>query len=339
MQSESDSVTVMAWDPIRALRSVDPGIARYSRGFLRSKPEKWFPGIAAQWLPLAHSLGVELRPGEVKPSLELPDGLDAGFGFEIDGEHSAILLDRLSVKVIQDAITPSALTVPKELVLEYLARRLLGSLALAWSGSEASQVLFDSRIDPSNVQGAGAVKIGFSMNNQAGAIWLLLGPKMVERLDGLWKRQMQSASRQGEGASDVHIEIAQLAVPPSMLVDYMRSGTVIDLEIPTTDTVTIRVGAKAMFSAKVCNVGGNLGLETLPGPAQTAALPDGTTRLSIDFGKVSLDAASLSELSQPNAVWDSGLRLKDTVDMVINGEKVGEATLCTYEGRFAISVS
>ncbi len=134
--------TLTPWEPQRYLRRVSAQQVKFARGFLRCRPERWFPGFAAQWLPLAHSLGIELRIVEVQPFMGVPRGLDHGYCATVDGEAMAILLDIASAKVLRDAFVPGAPDSSHPVMIEYLARRLLSSLALSWSGPQASAVRF-----------------------------------------------------------------------------------------------------------------------------------------------------------------------------------------------------
>lgn len=336
---QQDGPELLAWDYQRFLRKADGIQAQLSRGFLRCKPEKWFPALAAEWLPLAHSLSIDLKVAEVKPSLSLPEGLEVGYSGSIDGEAFGLFFDRDAVRMAIDVVVPGALPEARDIVLEYVARRFISTLASTWSGSELSEVQFDNRIDPFSIEIVGAVKLSLMVNSAPATVWIGLGRKMIERLDSLWRRQVQSTNKVVEGISEVYLEIAQLAVPPSELVAYMRSGTVIDLEVPAVDSITVRVGSKPLFAVRMLNVSGRLALETLSTPPPNQVLPDGMTRVSIVFGKLSLDAHALAEYSQAGSLWDTGLTLSDTVQMVLNGEAVAQGILCTYDGRFALSVS
>ena len=337
-RSRDDAVALVPWDPKRFVRKFEATEARFSRGFLRCRPEKWFPAFATQWLPLAHSLGVEIRLVEVKPVLVMPKGLESGFAGRVDDEPIGIFLDNDSTKVLLDAVCPGAGAHAREVVLEYLARRFLSSMALSWSGPESSVVQFDQEMNPFDITETGTVKLTAMINNNPSTVWIVLGRRLVERLDGLWRRQIHSSSKHAEREQTVHLEVGQLAVPPSMLVDYMKSGATIDLEVLLSDLVTLRLGNRPWLPARLCDINGKLGFEIVPGPVSSPALPEGTTRLSIEFPKLTIDSPMVSEISQVGAIWESGYMLANKVEMVINGERVANATLCTYEGRFAISV-
>ncbi|MBN8548291.1 MAG: hypothetical protein J0M12_03125 [Deltaproteobacteria bacterium] len=334
-----EAVALTPWEAGRYVRKLDPRESRYSRGFLRCRPEKWFPGFPTHWLPLAHSLGVELKAIEVKPMLAFPSGLEVSYGGTVDGEPIRVAVDAASCRILLNAFVPGSNPAGNEIVIEYLARRFMASLAMSWSGPQSSVVQFDSQAEHRETDVAGVVKFTGSVNGDQIVIWMALGKSLVERLDGLWRRQVQSTVKPQEGGASVSIEVSQLAVPPTMLVDYLKAGTIIDLEVPLGDSVTLRLGGKAWQVARLCDIDGKVGFETLPGPVASPVLPEGTTRLSIQFGTVTLDAAAMAEMAQPGAIWGSSIPLSDVVQLIINGEKVGAATLCCYQGRFAITVA
>lgn len=337
--AEEAALALIAWDPARYVRKLDARESRYSRGFLRSRPEKWFPGFPTHWLPLAHSLGVELKATEVKPVLALPAGLEISFGGTVDGEPVRVAIDNASSRILLNAFIPGGTPAGNEIVLEYLARRFLASLAMSWSGPQSSVVQFDANAVHRETDVAGAVKFAGTVNGEAVSVWLALGKSLVERLDGLWRRQVQSTMKPQESGTNVSIEVSQLAVPPTMLVEYLKSGTVIDLEVAVSDSVTLRLGGKPWQAGRLCDIDGKIGFEISPGPVASPVLPEGTTRLSIQFGAVSLDASAMAEMAQPGAVWATSIALTDAVQLIINGEKVGAANLCCYQGRFAITVA
>jgi hypothetical protein len=176
------------------------------------------------------------------------------------------------------------------------------------------------------------------LNGKPVIVWVMLGRFMLDRLDGLWRRQIKSTIKGAEDTSDLFIEIAQLAVPPSMLADYVRPGTAVDLEIPLSDVVSVRTRSKAILPGRLKISGGRYCVETFPGQPYQQSIPDGTTRLSVCCGVTTVDAATIAEISQSQAIWETGLNVSDRAALVVNGEKVAEAQLMEYEGRFAIQV-
>lgn len=335
----SESNSIVPWDPARVLRKVDPLEAKLSRGFLRCRPERWLPGFAAQWLPLGHSLGLEIEIGGIKPTLTMPASFDRAFWGSVDDEPVGICFEEESVQLLLEALAPGANAQAGAVVLEYLARRVFTTVAMAWSGPAFSDVRFLGKETPRHALPMGAVKVSVSLNENTCTVWLCLGRFLVESLDGLWRRQIQSSVKRGEERLELRMEVAWLAVPPSMLSEYLKAETVIDLEVPVSDTVTLRTGDKPWLPARLCIVGQHFGFEVLPGAVAASALPEGTTRMVIELGTLSIERGSLSELSQPGAVWQTEIPISNQVQLFVSREKVREATLCAYEGRFAVTVA
>ncbi len=333
-----DSGDVQLWEPRRVLRRVDPVDARLSRGFLRCHPEKWFPGFPAHWLPIAHALGCEARLAEVKPVMSRPQLGEFCYVGSIDGEKLLLSIDADSAKALGEEFVPGGGAKAHKAVLEYLMRRLLSTLALSWSGPESSTVRFEPEVSAEDVPVVASVRICVNINAVLCTILVGLGQRMVDTFDGLWRRQVQSSSRVAAGSSLVRLELAQLAVPPQMLSEYLLKGTVIDLEVKASDALTLRVGPRPWMSAKMVDVGGKFGCEMSPGALTVPSAPEGTTRLSIELGTISLEGHQIAELSQPGAVLLTDIPVSERVSLVINQEKVGEGRLCVYEGRFALEV-
>jgi len=343
-EGQAQEIPLGIWDPERFVREVEPRAVELSRGFLRCRPEAWFPGFAAQWMSLAHSLGLEAKLVAVNTRLEAPKEFEVFFGALVDDEPIIIQSTRDSCQALVDCICPSlygvASTVaPATIMLEYMARRFVASLALAWTGPQQSVVRFDAGLRIEDVPAQGAIEMVFQLNGRECSVWISIGPRLVAQFDGLWRRQLMSTSAAAAEPTEIFIEAAQLAVPPSMLVEYTRSGTIVDLEVPLSDSVVLKQGGRPWMAAKLCSVNGQLAFETLAGTPPAPALPEGTTRLSLQFGGLTVDPRTIAELSQAGAIIKTEIELSDQVAMVINGEVVAEATLCVYEGRLAISVN
>lgn len=340
IETASDGTTaVQLWEPMRALKPMDPHEERLSRGFLRCRPEKWFPGFPSSWLPVTLALGCEARLTEIRPIAFPPRGCDTTFIGSIDGEEILLAIDDETARGLVEEFVPSAPSEAQKVVLSYLARRLFVSLASSWSGPEASNVRFHADGDPALMKIDGAVKVAFTINTTPCTVWIALGKKWVDTLDGLWRRQIQSSNR-GVSAttSSLQIEVAQLGVPPQMLAEYLKPSTVIDLEVRASDSVTLRLGSKPWMPARLVNISGVFGCEIAPGALATPPVTEGTTRLSVSLGSVSITPSDMAELSQNGAVLKTNIPLQERVQLLINEDVVGEARLCVYEGRFAIEV-
>jgi hypothetical protein len=342
MTSEQQEPVLESWQWRTALQPLDVKQATLAKGFLRSRPERWFPQISSEWLPLFHSLSAELRVTEVTPQRSIPEGLELGYGGSIDGEPFGMYFDREAIRMAIDVIVPGAYPESRDIVLEYIGRRIVATLKSTWVGSEKIDIVFDKRIDPFSVPLAGAVQITCSIHGHEAALWIGLGAATVERLDAMWKRQSQPVAKTTtqlpSGPVSVFFEVAQLAVPPADLVQYTQPETKIDLEVPVSDTIFIRTTERLLASAKMCQADGRLALEIASlNPAQPM-LPDGMTRISVILGKMSVDSTVVQEYMSQGALWDTGIKLSDNVSMLLNGEQMARGKLHVYEGRFALNV-
>lgn len=333
---EKSSLPLSPWDPVKVATPIDERTVRYSCGFLRSRPERWFPGFAMHWLPLGHSLGVEFSVLEVKPLLGPPRGLRYGFAGSVDDEPISVFIDEESARTIQDAVLPGAEELGRSTVLEYLVRRFFKSISLNWSGPDSPQILFEPQISPEEMREVGAVKVVLALSATPVVIWILIGKIMVERLDQLWKKQLYSTSRQGGVENSVLFEIGHLTVARSSVPDYIQSGRALDLEIPVSaDVTTLREGRPWVVS-KMRDFDGRFAFETV-GMAPEGELPGPDyVRLSVCLGGGMLPAQRLSEITQPGAVFPSDIALTDRVSLSVQGEKIAEGRLMNYQGRLAL---
>jgi flagellar motor switch/type III secretory pathway protein FliN len=263
---------------------------------------------------------------------------DVAYVGTVAGEQMVIAMEGGDAEILTDELVPGAGSRAATIVLEYFMRRFVGSLGLSWSGPEATTVTFSRDVDVSMVPVVGSIRISCTVNTVPLTLWVGLGARMVETLDGLWRRQVQLLSKVAAGRSVVRLEVAQLGVPPQMLSEYLNKGTVIDLEVKASESITIKVGAKPWMPARILDVGGKLGCEMTPGALTVPQIAEGATQLSVEFGSFEVDAAQLAELSQGGSILTTALPVSGLVDLVINQEKVAEARLCVYEGRFAIEV-
>lgn len=328
-----------SWDPARLLRGVSTHESKLSRGFMQSSPASWFPGLAAQWGALWYAYGIELRVTEVKPQLSVPRGLPFSFGALINDEPIGLYCDEGTARVIVETFSPDASPGASAVVLEYLVRRFFYTLSSSWSGPELGAVKFDPQTKARDVQSFGGIKVSFRLQQQVGTIWFSLGSSLVDLIDKLWRKQQASSENiSSDLPSKLHLEIAQLGVPPSDLSQYVKPKTVIDLEVAISDTIIIRGNQKPLFAAQLLDIDGRFGFETLPGPAPSPIVPEGMTRIAIELGTLSIDPQNVQELLRPGSMYQTPLMLSDKVSLVINGENVAQAKLCSFEGRLAMAI-
>ncbi len=326
-----------SWDPTKLLKGVSAHEVNLSRGFLRAQPGSWFPGMLAQWGALFYTFGVEAKVSEIKPVLSIPRGLPYAFGALMDDEPLGVFLDDDSARVILEVLTPESSPGASSVVLEYLVRRLLVTLGQSWSGPSLGNLVYDPDSKIRDAVLHGGIKLGIRVNQQTAIIWIALGPSLVAQFDKLWRKQEGSGAFY-QGQQELRIEIAQLGVPPTEIPNYVKPKTVIDLEIPVNDTAIVRNGSKPLFAARLIDVDGNFGFEVLPGTPPTPVVPEGMTRIGIEILTTNLDGHVLAELQNGGAMFGTETPLDDKVSLVVGGERVARAKLCSFEGRFAVAV-
>lgn len=329
---------VQAWEPERFCKRLSGAEVGLSRGFLRCRPEKWFPGLGAFWTPAMHAFGCDVSVSDIRPSLSRPPMGGQSFIATVGGEQMLLSVDDGSSAALIGELVPGAEEAAARVVVEYMMRRLFYSLVSSWTGPEMASAAFVGAAGSAMPMGVASVRLSVTVNTTSAVLWFGLGQKMVDALDGLWRRQIQSSARGVQGPTQARIEVAQLGVPPQTLSEYLKPGTVIDLEIRASDMVTIRVGGKPWMPGRMVNVDGVFGCEVVPGAVSASVVAEGTTRLSVELGSVALDAGQIAEFGQAGAVLLSQTAVGEQVNLVINQEIVGRARLCVYEGRFAIEV-
>lgn len=343
MNQQTDEIEGLSeWSPFERLRTVSAEFAHYSSGFLRSRPERWVPNFASQWLTLAHSLGIELRVIEVVPSLRAPTNLGTLFVGSFAGESVGLAFDSESETSVIKAIAPDSPQV-SSLALEYVARRLFSSLVMSWNGPQQDKRsifkgIVSQRSDQFLSGQEAGIKIGFSLDGRGGLIWISLSKALVEQFDGLWKRQVRSTSKMPKEGAVLQVEVAQLGIPTDELSHYVVPGAVVELETPVTDYITLRVADRPWLMSRLCLVGNNFGLEISSKTASEPADVEGVQRVSIRLGDFHVDMNSLSECSQAGAILKTTLPANNVVKLYSNNAVIGRARLQTYGGSFALTV-
>jgi len=338
VQSKMAGEGFLEWSPAEQLKSLLLRSARLSRGFMRCKPAKWFPGFNAHWHPLLQALGLDMNVGDVLPRMETTEELVNQFMCTIDDEPFVIGIDANSKKRLIEAIAPDSKRPAQELLMEYLARRLLATLKLAWSGAQFSSVLFDSDLDAKSFRYYAVAELQLNIGGNHSSVWCLMGKLLVEKLDGLWKRQVHSTQRIYEEGAEINLEVASIAVPTSLLSEYLASATIVDLETPLSDDIIIAKDDKGWARAKLFNIDDHFAIETTSTFSGGRTIPEGNTKISVILGKQHIDGSALSEITQPGAIWQSELSLTNNVELIINSQVAGIGKLGVYEGNFAVKV-
>ena len=346
--ASSPDLTFSPWSPETVLTHLSERDVRFSRGLLRSRPEQWFPGFGSQWLPLAMSLGVEFKVIDVRVSLDLPTPSNFQYVATIDDEPFAIVVEEAAAALIVDTVNAGGTlaegAAARSVLIEYFARRLLTSLTLSWSGVQRSVVSFNSDLPKNAVRGVCSIQVPAGIGGRPLSFWFVIGAGLADRLDGLWRRQLQNRTKTIDGDSDVHLEIAQLAVPTIKLGDFLSPGAVVDLGVPASDLITLRLGARMSMTGKLCVVEKNFGIEILHPAGRNPDVGAEESRLVVDLGAPTgqvarVDLATITELGHTGVVWASNFPVGSDVTLTVQGSVVGRGVLGVIDGRFAITIA
>ncbi len=322
------------------LRDVQTAEVKFSRGFLASDLSLLFSDFGQYWAPMFQSAGAELQLLDVRRALYFPQELARIVVVEVNGESSVIGIDEMSQDLLCSALAPENLASGQEVLIEYLERRLLTTLTKSWSNPDPLFCYYLSSDWEDEVEILGGVELQFAVNGKPGSVWFGLGPRMLDEIDRLWKRHLlkNSSTKFDDEVATLTIDVAQLAVPPAMLIDYLRAGTVIDLEVPKDDVYTLSLNGQAWGRARLCRYNRALAVEVID--LQPASFPpvQGRTRVVVELARLEVDPNTMLEYRQPGAIIPFGKTIGSLVSVMINGEHVANGLLGEVNGRLAVSV-
>lgn len=332
------------WQPELALPLVSPEELKYSLGFLRFQPERWFESLAAHWQPLCHSLGVSLCYQGSEMGFDFPSEPHSVTPLEVDGEMAVLCMDQETESLIIEAVVPEISqrsSVGGELIIEYLERRLVASISRSWPSFINLPCYFLSPEQTDSVEVVAAIKLCFQLEDKNCILWFGIGRNFLQRLDAAWREYMHESSAipgLTDGLHSLEIVLAQFSVPPSQLIDYLRSGKVIELDAPLGTQVGINLdgqpwgqGALFQFNGKFVVRLDKLEVESMP-------LPAGSACVGVSIGEVLLDREAVLEHAQSGAFLATAQALNSPANLSIKGESVGKVLLGEKKGCLTLNV-
>lgn len=330
------------WNPSAVLDRVSGPQVQFSRGFLRCELNRLLANIGALWLPLFHSAGAEVRLRRTSQFIgELPE-VEWRYSGEVEGERFVIACDQASGDQLVRTIIPGSSDRASEMLIQYLARRLISSVNLGWSRPEIGALsylgaLTDS-VNPAVGKTVGGVRIELLVQGVPVVVWVGLGVDVVSQLDLLWRKQLRNGVRGEEQESAVSVVLGQLAIAPLSVVDYTKSGAVIDLEQAESKEALLWRNGRSAAKLRLLQSDGRLAVEVTDLAPQQVAIPAGTTRLRIELWSGFQSEAIWSEVAQIGSMLSIPEPISSAVRLVVNDELVGVGELFTYQGRFAVRV-
>ncbi|MCB0360380.1 MAG: hypothetical protein KDD44_12115, partial [Bdellovibrionales bacterium] len=235
--AQSSEGTFEGWDLTQEIPELDVYDVRYSRGFLRAPFDAWFGDVRADWQPLAERLGIELENFSLRRGFVFPENVGRVVPVEFGGEIGVIGLEDASANALLRVFGSGVDESAEDLLLEYLERRLLSTLSAVWRSDTQFTTSYLAPDEVESVEIVGVLTVHCTFGGNPLSVHFGLGPRMLEFFDLRHRREFVASQLLDSDALDsetveLSVELVELNVEPAMLVDYMRSGTAISLDLP-----------------------------------------------------------------------------------------------------------
>jgi flagellar motor switch/type III secretory pathway protein FliN len=338
-----DSDSFELWDPSELLPELSREQARYSKGFLHGNLSVWFPGFKDHWLTLAHSFGLDLRVGSIECGFGFPENSDHILLAEVGGEAACVCLSEEGKQLLSQSFVPESEGLARDVVIEYFFRRLLSCLEKSWCGSDDFQAFYLGEGAQAPAVSA-YVAVDFLIGESPCQLFFGIGPRLLDRLDAAARRgvvEQQQANLQEPMDDVIHsmsIELAELAVAPAMLIDYMRPGSLIDLEVPLSTVVRIRKDDQPWAVGQLCRFNGYFSVVIRSFQIPEEAISESKTVVRVEVAQSELDHESAMELAHPGAVMLTETAVSNTASLIISGERVATAELGSVDDSLMLRV-
>ncbi|RME61853.1 MAG: FliM/FliN family flagellar motor switch protein [Candidatus Dadabacteria bacterium] len=321
MNSSEAIKKIVDWEPLFSLPEVDEAVVRFSRGFLRCDPSRWFPDLETHWSAVSASLGLGIKIERILPFLGKKE-VEVGFVSAVDGEFFVVGCSFEAASLLVEAFASGCDSPATEVVLYYLALRLLNSLNMSWTGPKGSSVVFYPEKKQSEVETVGGVTLEGQIMGRAFEINFLLGANSVQMLDHLWRRQIQLTQTQYTAGGEITLELSAVTVPTVELSDFLSQGAVIDLEISSrSPTANVLLNGKPWKRGKLYQFKNFFAVENQQSLPAGASLPADSTLLSFRFGSQNLQSAQIAEIDQRGAIITTDIRVDNKVSVFVGAEE------------------
>lgn len=317
------------WEPGAILETSPFSRVRYGKGFLQAQPVSWFESLTSYWVPLFVSLNATIEIRSVTPFLEFPSDLERVVPFEVDGDLAIIGWNRAALGGVTDAVVTGMSDIAGEIVVEYLERRLLWTLSRSWSGRKAIECSYLSDGFGDEVEIGGAIRIALTMRGTPGELWFGVGPKLLETLDGFSRKKaaehLNTKSKSILPESGLlRVVLAELAVPPALLLDFLQPNAVIDLQTTSSAPVLVFLGDLLWATGTLTQYNGRFAVEIGEIDIDKRMYPESTTRLQIQIADVKMEGPALREHYQVGATLLTTTELHNHAELIVSGESIAE---------------
>lgn len=338
MNSSSNDNNWILWSPQDELSEVSTKDIIYSKGFLQSNPAALFPSFYSFWNDFIENYSIDINLLDIKKTLIVPNNINYLYKGVIEKENIYVGYTADEFAYLGNMLIPAGNEKVIEIAMEYLTRRLLASLSFSWTASENAIIYFDGKTSETPKAEA-TIVLTLKVSGTRVNIYIMCPYLVVNTIDKLWRGQIQASSKYRDISEiSLDIQIAELAVSPTMLNDYLSKGVRVGLEKIVNDNVYIRKDNKKFLKGRLLHSNGRFVVEVLGSVENFSEPPQGMLDLSIQLGSVVVPGYVVSELSQKNALWDTGLEISNEVSIFVDNKFSATAYLASYDKQFAIEV-
>ena len=330
---------IQDWNPYDKLKTIEAGVVNFSSGFLSSRPERWFPNLSSHWLLLAANLNLQLKINSVKPLIEEPPLLDNCWSVSCGESSFAVGLTSAAAEYVSNLFLPDARGSVREITLEYLARRFVNSLSHTWSGPAFEQFAFiGKKIESESFPFSGAVQLNVELNERQFDLWILLSVGMVEKLDGLWRRQTKSIASGQLILNECDLEIAGFEVPVTEINQYLTQGNIIRLDQSVIDGAVLCTNSETLADVDLFICDQRYALKIRQSRKAPLRSPSGSVRISAVLANLNFESALAGQLAREGSFLPTATPVGNQVQLKVEGQVVAEAFIKEENSRLVLEI-
>lgn len=319
------------------LPDVDSDKLKYSSGFLVSKPQKWFPGLSSYWSPLANLLNIDFQVVSINLNVISDPMLEQSWLARL-GEKEVYLnfsnqnADYFASLILQKMDQADSF---QPLLLDYLARRILKSICISWTGSDLGQYIYQGAVQEVSSLGLyGVAKISLAINNRECELELCLGQELVELLDGLWRRQTRSLNVNDLETKNSLLEIDRIPCTEEQYETVIEPGTELPLTITSLNQAQVYLSDEEIYPVKLFQ--NNQQFVVQSSPDLDINKKQG---LHVCLGEMKIDAHAVYSFGHSGCCVRSNLDLSNELLLLYPKKKPVKAILIQTEQGYAVKVS
>ena len=318
------------------LEFIDSSKINFSSGFIASKPARWVPNFSAHWVPLFQSLNINVKVISVTPSIDLPK-IDQFWVGTFEDEALCLNTNKDTAASIAKLFLNSEDAISISLVQEYLVIRFLTSLSNSWSGPSLPKLYFYSEGTKNHLNIQAGIKVVLSIHDEIKELWLLIGPKLLKTLDGLWQRQTSSFASKQFDYDLLALEIDRINVPISDLNKYFEKGNRIAIGFSGNDPVSITSKGEVVSLAKLFRSNDSFVVQTIS-PANIPEYKPNMVVVSFILGEFTLPTEKIPSLTTVGSYLSTNINLSSKIILQIDNKNVAEGSLMFEDDHYFVMV-